>query len=96
MKTITKVLDEAAVNQVEALGYEVEARKSVISEMLAQNMDTSTAAFASYQKELVTYMAQFEEAKRSIAAAYVDSIPGAVNWNLDYASRTLTINVQEG
>ena len=93
MKIITKILDEAVVANVERISYELEARKTVIAEMLAMNMDTSTDAFAKYQAELVRYKAMFEEAKSAIEQQYVSDVPGAQKWALDYGTRTLTITV---
>lgn len=93
MKTIEKVLDAAAVTALERISYEMEARKSVVAEMLAQNMDTGTEAFARYQKELVSYTVQYETAKREIQKQYVDPVPGAVRWSLDYETAVLSITV---
>lgn len=95
MKTITITPDSEACAMLERLSYEIEARKSVIAEMLAQNMDIGTEAFVKYQSELVKLKAQFETAKKEFQAAYVDTIPGAQRWNLEYASCTLTVEVQE-
>lgn len=90
---ITKVLDENCVANIERYAYEVEARKSVITEMLAQNMDVTTDAFSKYQSELVRYKSMFEAAKKEIEAQYVVPVAGWKSWTLDYASRTLTIVV---
>lgn len=92
---ITKVLDENDVIEVERYGYEYEARKSVIAEMLAQDMDISTTAFNNYQKELVKYKALFENEKKEIENKYVKDVPNWTNWNLDYKSRVLSITVGE-
>lgn len=89
---IVKTLDAEVVAKVESLAYEFEARKSVVTEMLAQDMDTSTDAFARYQAELVKYKAAFEAAKKEIEDQFVADVKGWTNWNLDYASRTLTIS----
>ena len=95
MKTITKTLDAEIVANVERYAYELEARKTVITEMLAMNMDISTDAFAKYQAELVRYKAMFEEAKKEIEKQYVADVPGSVKWELDYASCELTITVDD-
>lgn len=93
MKIIEKTLDQAVVTAIERVGYELEARKSVVAEMLAQNMDTSTEAFARYQKELVSFTVQYETAKKALQKEYVDPIPGAVRWSLDYETCVLSITV---
>lgn len=95
MKIITKTLNAETVANVERISYELEARKAVITEMLALNMDITTDAFAKYQAELVRYKAMFEEAKREIAQQYVDDVPGAQRWELDYKSCVLTITVDD-
>ena len=89
--TITKILDKDVIFDVERYSYEFEARKSIIMEMLAQDMDTSTAAFKNYQKELVEYKTLFEKAKKVIEDNFVIDVKGWTTWNLDYGSRTLTI-----
>ena len=86
-------IDPQVVANLESLSYEAEARKSVITEMLAQNMDTSTDAFNKYQGEMTRFKAQFEQAKHLFQKQYVDSILGAVNWTLDYASCELSVTV---
>lgn len=95
MKTITKILDAEVVANVERISYELEARKNIITEMLAMNMDISTDAFARYQAELVRYKVMFEEAKREIEKQYVADIPGRQSWTLDYDTRTLTVNADD-
>lgn len=95
MKTITKTLDAEVVANVERISYELEARKTVIAEMLSMNMDISTDAFAKYQAELVRYKAMFEEAKRAIEQQYVSDVPGKQKWALDYSSCVLTITVDD-
>lgn len=93
---ITKILDEDSVLNVERYAYEYEARKGVITEMLSQNMDTSTLAFDTYQRELVKYKILFENAKKQIEENFVKEIKGWTNWSLDYNSRILTVTVDGG
>jgi len=95
MKIITITPDSEACTLLERLSYEIEARKTVIAEMLAQNMDTGTEAFTKYQGDLCRFKAQFDTAKKEFQSAYVDTIPGAQRWNLDYASGVLTVEVEE-
>lgn len=95
MKTVTKTLDAETVANLERISYELEARKTVIAEMIALNMDITTEAFAKYQAELVRYKAMFETAKLEIERQYVDDVPGKQRWTLDYASRLLTITVND-
>lgn len=93
---ITKVLDEETVTNVERYSYEFEARKNVITEMLSQDMDTSTMAFENYQHELIKYKVLFENAKKEIEENFVKDVEGWVNWSLDYNSHILTIITNGG
>ena len=94
MRTITKKLDDEIVATLESLSYELEARKSVVAEMLSQNMDISTDAFVKYQAELVQYKAKYETAKSEIQKKFVDCVAGARRWELDYATKVLTIQIE--
>lgn len=91
---ITKILDEEVVTNVERYAYEFEARKSVISEMLSQDMDISTSAFETYQHELVKYKLLFENAKKEIEENFVKDVENWIDWSLDYNSHVLTITVK--
>lgn len=90
---ITKLLDEETVANVERYAYEYEARKSVISEMLSQNMDISTEAFEKYQKEMVKFKVLFENAKQEVENTFVKDIENWKDWHLDYTSKILTVNI---
>lgn len=94
MKEIEVTIDQDIVNQLEALNYEVQARKSVVAEMLAQNMDIGTSSFEKYQRELVEFTVQYEAAKNELQKQYVDSIDGAERWNLDFNSGILTVTLK--
>ena len=93
MKEIKKVLGEEVVTTIEKYSYEFEARKSVITEMISQDMDINTPAFEKYQKELVKYKVLYETAKKEIENTYVADIEGWTNWTLDYGTRVLTIKI---
>ena len=95
MKETNLTVDEAVSAKLEALSYEIQARRSVVSEMLAQNMDTDTKACERYQKELVEYPVAYETAKRELQKMYVDGIENAERWNLDFQTRTLTVTVSD-
>lgn len=93
MTIIKKNLPEDVVNAIEAVSYELEARKDVIAAMLDRNADISTDAFNAYQKELVEFKVKFETLKKEIQKEFVDDVPSAVHWDLDYATRELSITV---
>lgn len=95
MKTIVKKLSPEVVADIERISYELEARKTIITEMISMDMDITTDAFAKYQGELVAYKVMFEEAKKEIERQYVADIPGSQKWQLDYSTCELTITVDE-
>lgn len=95
MKEVTFEIPEEIVSKLEALSFEIEARKSVIAEMLAQNMDISTDAFAKYQKELVEFNVMFETLKGEVTEQYADKVEGGQRWTIDYKSRLMTVTVAQ-
>ena len=91
----TKVvkIDEGLRDVVEAVDYEYSTRRDAIAFMISNNMDISTDAFKTYQKEMVEFGAQFTKAKSEVEKKYVLPVSqGAkVNWILDYETAELTI-----
>lgn len=96
MKSIKVIkVEDAIIDEIEALGYEYETRKSVVAEMLSADMNTDTKAFETYQRELLEYKVKFEQAKREFQKMYVDPVEGATSWNLNYADKEVTITLGE-
>lgn len=94
----TKVFEvsDNLVNVVEAYHYEVNARMSLISYMLSNNMNLNTDSFRNYQDQLVEFEKKYELAKLEVERAIVtpflneNGITNA-NWNLDFTEKRLTI-----
>jgi hypothetical protein len=94
MEKITYTVAQDLVAPLEAAGYELEARKEIIKEMLALDMDTETEAFSRYQRELVEYKTKFELLKAEFETNVVKALwPNAVRWNLQYSSCELVVEL---
>lgn len=92
MKTLV-LENREIVNYLESLSMEIAARQDVVAFMLDRGMDTGSAQFKAYHRELVEFKVQFEAAKKKLEEEFV--IPNAdgktVNWSLDYESGVLTV-----
>lgn len=93
--TIEIIIDDAVIDEIEMLGYEYESRKSVVAEMLSSNMNTNTDSFKKYEREMLEFKIQFEQAKKEIEKIYVNPVENGSHWNLDYESKTLTIYLKD-
>lgn len=87
-------IDEEITLKIEALQYEIDTRRDIITFMLASDMNTETESFKKYSKELTEFKIQYEEAKKLIEEDYV--IPmmekQKCNWTLDFSTSEITIN----
>lgn len=97
MKTIEITIDnQQMIDLLESLALETNSRKDVISFMLSNNMMlTDAKSFEKYHDEYQKFYKQYDTAKSEFQKMYVDTIPNAVNWNLDFASALLTVTVDE-
>lgn len=88
-----KLENREAVDYLEALSVEMEARKDVIAFMLSRDMEIASEQFKAYHRELVEFKGKFETAKREFERTVV--LPRTegkrVDWSLDYASAVLTL-----
>lgn len=87
------VENEDLCSYLESLGYEVQARKDLLSYMVQQGVNISEPAFKEYHKEYTEFTAQYETAKNEFEKTVVTPVTGNVKaqWNLDFGSRELTI-----
>ena len=88
MSKVIKV-DETIVTNIEKLQYEVESRKDVIVALLSTTFTVDNARFEAYQNEYREYFTRYNQAKHDMLIKY--GVPSNVNWNLDFASRELTV-----
>lgn len=96
MKKIKIEINEETVNYIEALGYEVTARKNLLQDMIASGIalnDDAKKIFDDYHKEYVAFTAQFEMAKKKLEDEYLGG--KKCSWNLDYSTRILTAEIAE-
>jgi hypothetical protein len=90
-------VDENDRNHVESVDYEYAARRDAVTFMISNNMDITTEAFKSYQKEMVEFSTKFTQAKSEIEQKYVIPVSEGkkVHWTLDYHTCSLTITFSE-
>ena len=83
--TIVKV-EESVRDYVESLDYEFSSRRDAVAFMISNNMDITTEAFKSYQREMTEYNAQFTQAKGELEKKYVLPVTNgkACRWSLNY------------
>jgi hypothetical protein len=82
-------VEKTLVEKIEALQYEVESRKDIISQILANGFKVAGDAFAKYQAEYKEYFIQYNKAKREMLDFY--GVKSSSSWNLDFASCVLTV-----
>lgn len=97
MKTIEITIEnKPLVELLESLALETDSRRDVISFMLSNDMMiTDSKSFEKYHDEYQKFYKQYDIAKREFQRMYVDTIPHAANWNLDFADSLLTVIVDE-
>ena len=103
MKEIKIQIPREVVNGIQLKDFEAVSMQAVITNMLeshALDADTriiESPVFVGYQNRLVQVRKDFEEAKDAMLVTYVDEATRATvtNWNLDYNSCILTLQVRE-
>lgn len=96
-----KVLDTIQVphqlsTYIESLGYEVEARKSLITFAMEKGL-TETEAFKVYHNEYREFFMKFEIAKQDLYDKYIrEKWDGKnVEWHLHYSTAIIEITKEE-
>ena len=87
MKTV--IVDESICKKIEALQYEVESRKEIITYILTGSFSSQSDQFKQYQDEYKQYFIKYNKAKQEMVEQY--QIPNSATWNLDFRSCVLTI-----
>lgn len=82
-------ISKEVVEKIEALQYEVESRKDVISQILANGFKITGESFAKYQDEYRKYFIQYNKAKQEMLDTY--QIPKDTAWNLSFSTCELTV-----
>lgn len=100
MKEVKRIkLEEADLNYLQRLQYEVGARNNVIATLLENHaMDNSDAvltspAFQTYTKQLSELTAELEICKQNISAKYVpeEYRTSSAHWEMDFAYGEMVI-----
>lgn len=82
---------EKLSNYLEALSFDIEARRNIITYMLENGYDVSSKSFKDYQKEYTECVAKYEIAKREIQKLVIEKAKTKkVNWRLDYETREIS------
>lgn len=91
-----EVKDSVMVELLESLSLEVFSRKDVISFILSSDvLVPDSKSFKQYHDEYQKFYKQYDVAKQEFQKLYVDVIPNAVDWNLDFNDSLLTVTVDE-
>lgn len=84
---MVQIIPEDLNNYIEALQYEVNARKDLCAFMIDRGMGESEQ-FKKYHKEYIECSVQYNAAKQSLMEMY--NLKQGTNWNLKFETRELT------
>lgn len=101
MTEIKIQIPEEVVNKIQLKDFETISMQSVIANILESHvLDTDarileTPVFGGYQNMLVKVRKEFEQAKDEMIMKYVDEDvrKSIINWNLDYSSCILILQL---
>lgn len=85
----TIVIDTSLCEKIEALQYEVESRKDLISYIIANGLVINGDQFEKYQTEYKNYFAEYNKAKQEMIDKYIGD--NSIHWNLQFKTKELTI-----
>lgn len=95
-KKIIKIEDQEIINTLETLTVEVSARKELLGFMVQNNMSIAAReSFEAYHKEYEEVFKKYDIAKKDFQEQYVDVIPGAKEWSLNFSSGEVTITIAD-
>lgn len=97
-KTLTIAVEKELVSYIESLYFDLSARRDTVTFMLEHDMDTSSAAFEKYHREMVEFNAKYETAKGELEAKFVQPLlkeNQRADWSLSYADYMLTVTIYE-
>lgn len=89
----TVTIPRELCDYLEALMYEVNARKDLLAFMLDHDMGNSEA-FQNYQKEYVECYASYEIAKHEMAMKYITPKYPNGRWSVNFTNSTVEIDAQ--
>lgn len=85
-------IDSEICNKIEALQYEVESRKDIITSVIAGTVSMKGDLFEKYHNEYQEFFKQYNKAKQEMTDKYITD-PALKNkaWNLTFNTCELTI-----
>lgn len=84
---------EELKNKIEALQYEVEARKDLITYMVSNGIDCNSSTFQKYEKEYRDYFVAYNKAKQEMIDTYLNGM-NYKSWTLDFHTAILHVEVE--
>lgn len=83
--TVTMVkIDETLCKRIEAIQFEVNARKDLLAFMMDGRLTIDSEQFEKYHDEYIQYHVEYEKAKQELQDKYVPD--GSKRWELDFSS----------
>ncbi len=89
---MTKKVTQEWVNRIEALQYEVTARKELLTHMIGAGVSFEADGYRRYHAEYLDFFRKYEDAKEAFAEEYVypETDGKRVDWNLDFRTCEVT------
>lgn len=92
MKKNVIIIPESVSDGIEALQYELNARKDLTAFCIERGIDIKSEAFQRYHRELVEFTAQYELAKKDMEETYITPAFGPnTKWRLDFTTHAVTV-----
>ena len=89
---VTMKIDKEICNKIEALQYEVESRKDIITAVIAGTVNMKGDMFDKYHAEFQKYFTDYNKAKQEMMDKYItDPALKNKNWNLTFNTCELVI-----
>ena len=81
-------INEDVRDQIQALQYEVDSRKDLLTFMVDKGCDVSSDSFKAYHKEYQEFHIQYEAAKEEMQKQILEpAVPGKlIRWDLNFAT----------
>lgn len=96
-KQINIKISEEMNNKLQALQYECDSRKDLLTFMVNNNVDINSDNFQKYHKEYQDFYAELSILKDEMQKTFLNpQVPGKIiRWNLDFTTNQVTCNYEE-
>ena len=96
MKTIEIEIPEEVRNYVQRCDIECSSRRDIIIQILTHDYNITEERITQCWKDYEDKYYIFEKAKEDIAEKYIlTNVENPINWNLDYTTCIITVNVND-